>query len=217
MVETTLNRMLYCLFVFALFCGTSFAQSAAPAIAHTTHSGIVTPAQPTPATLKTIFTNLGPSKTDDYNDTAGLYIMGPTNSFGDSEQADAVPFTPKSNSHVTQLQVAVGWISGTKKVVVGLYSDASGTAGTLLASGSSTSIPDFGACCTLVVVTIPSTAVTAGTQYWIGASTDDTNAPDFAGVFEASNNATTSADVGLTGWFAFSNIWPAAAAFGTTP
>jgi hypothetical protein len=76
MVETTLNRMLYCLFVFALFCGTSFAQSAAPAIAHTTHSGIVTPAQPTPATLKTIFTNLGPSKTDDYNDTAGLYIMG---------------------------------------------------------------------------------------------------------------------------------------------
>ena len=108
MVETTLNRMLYCLFVFALFCGTSFAQSAAPAIAHTTHSGIVTPAQPTPATLKTIFTNLGPSKTDDYNDTAGLYIMGPTNSFGDSEQADAVPFTPKSNSHVTQLQVAVG-------------------------------------------------------------------------------------------------------------
>jgi hypothetical protein len=59
--------------------------------------------------------------------------------------------------------------------------------------------------------------VTAGTQYWIGASTDDTNAPDFAGVFEASNNATTSADVGLTGWFAFSNIWPAAAAFGTTP
>ena len=217
MAGTTLSRMLYRLFVLSLFCGTNFGQSAAPAVAHTTHSGIVTPAQPTPATLKTIFTNLGPSKTDDYNDTSGLYITGPTNSFGDAEQADAVPFTPKSDSHVTQLQAAVGWLSGTKKVVVGLYSDASGTVGTQLARGSSTSIPDFGTCCILVVVKIPSTAVTAGTQYWIGASTDDTNAPDFAGVFEASNNATTSANVSLTGWFAFSNDWPAAAALGTIP
>ena len=50
---------------------------------------------------------------------------------------------------------------------VGLYSDNAGVVGTLLATGHASTIPVFGTCCQLVTVNIKSTAVTAGTQYWI--------------------------------------------------
>jgi hypothetical protein len=206
-----------CLFVLAL-ASTVFAQTAhRPAIAHTTPSAVVTPTRALPPALKKIFSNLGPTATDNYNDATGYYILGPTNSLGDAEQWIALPFTPKTGAHVTELQAAVGSISGTLKVVVGLYSDNAGTVGTLLASGSSTHIPAFGACCQLVSVHITSTAVTAGTQYWIGVSTDDTNAPDFTGVFESSNDNNTAGNESAGSWFTFSNNVPAAAALGTIP
>ncbi|MFZ0309332.1 MAG: hypothetical protein WCA76_22080 [Candidatus Sulfotelmatobacter sp.] len=207
-----------CLLMLALACGTVFAQSHELKIAPTiAPSKVITPAKATPPALKPIYTNLGPTPTDDYNDTTGYYVLGPTNSIGDSEQWIAVPFTPKADSHVSELEVAVGLISGTPKVVVGLYSDNAGTVGTLLASGASTHIPAYGACCTLVTVHITSTAVTAGTQYWIGVTTDDTKAPDFTGVFQSSNDANTGGNEAAGSWFTFSNNWPAAAALGTVP
>jgi len=217
MVGKTFKTVL-CLLALALACGTAFAQSARqPQIAHTTHSGAITPAREVPAGLTVIFSNLGPTASDNYNDTTGYYVLGPTNSLGLSEQWIALPFSPAANSHVAELEVAVGWISGTHDVIVGLYSDSSGDVGTLLASGTATKIPSFGACCKLVTVHIPRTAVTAGTQYWIGVTSDDTNAPDFTGVFEASNAGTIAGDVGLGGWVAFSANLPAAAALGTVP
>jgi hypothetical protein len=212
--------------VLALACGTLLAQDAQlrqPLTAHTTHTGTNTPAKQPPATLKPIFTNLGPTATNDYNDTTGYYVLGSENTVGDPEQWIAVPFTPKAASHVTQLQVAVGLCTtdcsggSTGIVVVGLYSDSSGTVGTLLASGTATKIPVFGTCCQLVSVTIPSTAVTAGTQYWIGVTTNDTKSPQTTAVWQASNDANTAGDVGLGGWSTFSNNWPAAAANGTIP
>jgi len=186
-------------------------------VAHTTHTGMNTPAEKAPATLKVIFSNLGPSASDDYNDTTGYYVLGPDNSVGLSEQYIALPFTPAKNSHVEELQVAVGWISGTSLVDVGLYSDAAGVVGSPLATGQSTKIPTFGTCCQLVSVKIPSTAVAAGTQYWIVASTNDTKAPDFTGVFQASNQSNIGGNVALAGWFTFSGNVPAAAAQGTIP
>jgi hypothetical protein len=187
-------------------------------VAHTVHNnGPVTPMKNDPSGTATIFSNFGPTPTDAYNDATGYYLLGPNNSEGLSEQWIGLPFTPKVSAHVTTLSVAVGIISGTSLINVGLYSDASGTVGTVLASGQSTHIPAFGACCTTVNVRIPATAVTAGTQYWIVASTNDTNGPDFTGVFESSNDANTAANVAGGGWFTFSNNWPAAAAKGTVP
>ena len=107
--------------------------------------------------------------------------------------------------------------SGTKQMIVGLYSDNAGTVGTLLASATVINMGNFGTCCQLAFATIPSTAVSAGTQYWIGVTSDDVNAPDFAGVFESSNTANTAADVAQGGWFSFSNNWPAGAVRGTIP
>ncbi len=212
MVKRALSVML----ALTLIPGVLFAQPR-PKVAHTTHSGPIVPAKASPAALKTIFTNLGPSATDDYNDTTGYYVLGPTNSVGDSEQWIGLPFIPAANSHVTQLQAAIGSISGTSVVTLALYTDNAGVAGTQLASGLSTHIPLFGACCQLVAVTIPSTVVKAGTQYWIVATSDDTKGPDFTGVWQASNSGTISYNEALGGWAAFSTNTPAGAAKGTIP
>jgi hypothetical protein len=215
MVGKTFKPLL-CLFALVLACGTVFAQGHLP-IAHTTPSKDVTPARATRDGLKAIFSNLGPTATNDYNDTTGYYVLGPSNSVGLTEQAIAIPFTPAQNSTVEVLQVAVGSISGTNLIVVGLYADSAGAPGTLLADRESKNITAFGTCCSPVTVNITPTAVTAGTQYWIGVSTDDVHAPDFTGVFQASNAANTAGNEALEGWFTFSNNLPAAAALGTVP
>ncbi|HEX3822760.1 MAG TPA: hypothetical protein VHW45_20685 [Candidatus Sulfotelmatobacter sp.] len=212
-----LKRALTGLFVLVLASGVLLAQNSGPKIAHTTHKGVRTAAPTTPPKLTTIFSNLGPTPTNAYNDTTGYYVLGPTNSVGLPEQAIGVPFIPATTSHVKQLQVAVGWISGTELVNVGLYSDNGGTVGTLLAGGEASIMPAFGTCCNLVTVNISTTTVTAGTQYWIVASSDDTNAPDFTAVFQASNLAIIAGDVGLEGWSSFTTNTPAAAAKGTVP
>lgn len=211
------KRAVSSLFVLMLACGVVLAQDAAPKVAHTTHVGPRKAATKTGTNLTTIFSNLGPTTTNAYNDTTGYYVLGPNNSVGLPEQAIGVPFVAAADSHVQVLQVAVGWISGTPFVNVGLYSDNAGAPGTLLASGHSATIPAFGSCCQLVTVNIASTAVTAGTQYWIVSSSDDVHAPDFTGVYQASNLAIISGDVGLTGWSSFTTNTPAAAARGTVP
>ncbi len=212
-----LKRAFGVLFILTLATGVLFAQDSRMKVAHTVHSGPVTPMQKTPSALKVIFSNMGPNISNAYNDTTGYYILGPNNSVGLSEQWIGVPFTPRTSSHVSELLVAVQWISGVKLVNVGLYSDAGGTVGSVLASAQSSAIPPFGTCCQVVDVTIPSTAVSGGTQYWIVATSDDTNAPDFTGVYDASNLANIAGDVGLTGWFSFTTNTPAAAAKGTIP
>jgi hypothetical protein len=211
------KRAVACLFVLTLTSGVLLAQESALKTAHTNHSGPRIPAAQSAPKLTTIFSNLGPNSTDAYNDTTGFFVLGPTNSVGLSEQWIGVPFIPTANSHVQQLQLAVGWISGTSLVNVGLYSDNGGTVGTALATGRSSTIPVFGTCCQLVTVNIKSTAVTAGTQYWIVASTDDANAPDFTGVYQASNLAVVSGNEAISGWFSFTTNTPAAAARGTVP
>jgi hypothetical protein len=210
------KRALSCLFALTLASGVLWAQNG-PKVAHTTHHGPVVPFKAPPATLKTIYSSLGPSATNAYNDTTGYYVIGPNNSVGLGEQWIASPFTPQVNSHVSQISVAVGWISGPKAIIIGLYSDDAGTVGTLLASGETNKVPAFGTCCQTVNVTVPSTAITAGTQYWIGVTTDDTQAPGFTGVFNSTNSSTIAYNPSLEGWFTFSGNVPAILVRGTTP
>ena len=213
-----LKRALGVTLALTLCPGVLLAQQAGLKVAHTVHSGPITKMKTAPSSgSQVIFSNIGPNISNAYNDTTGYYILGPNNSVGLSEQAIGVPFTPRTSAHVNQLLAAIQWISGTSLVNVGLYSDSGGTVGTLLASAQSSAIPTFGTCCKVVDVTIPSTAVSGGSQYWIVAWSDDTNAPDFTGVFAASNLANIAGDVALGGWFSFTTNTPAAAAKGTIP
>lgn len=212
-----LKRALSALSVLTLASGILVAQDAGPLkVAKTTHIGTNTKTK-NPTGARKLWSNIGPSPTNAYNDTTGYYILGPNNSVGLSEQGIGVPFTAHVNETVTSLQVGVQWISGANKFVVGLYSDNGGTVGTLLASGEGSNAPAFGTCCMTVNVAIPATSISQGAQYWIVANSDDTSAPDFTGVFVASNLANISGDVGLAGWFSFTTNTPAAAAWGTIP
>jgi hypothetical protein len=220
MVGRILKTAALGLFIFTLACCTLLAQSG-PAIGHTSHSGIVTASHQPPAGLVSIFSNLGPTATDNYNDTTGYYVLGPSNTLALSEQWIALPFTPKKSSHVEEVEAAVQLedATTTNQFLLGLYSDNAGAVGTLLAQDTVKNAPAFGTCCTLVTARFkaPGISVTAGTQYWIVASSDDVNAPNFTGVWAASNNANIGGDVAMGGWFTFSANWPAGAALGTVP
>jgi hypothetical protein len=209
------KRALSCMFALTLASGMLWAQNG-PKVAHTTHHGSITPGKAVPATA-VIYTNMGPTLTNLYNDTTGYYVLGSANSLGDGEQWIALPFIPRVNGHVSSLSAPIGSISGTNAVILGLYSDSSGTVGTLLAQGETKNIPVFGECCGLATVSITSTAVTAGTQYWFVAQADDTNAPDFTGVFESANADTVAYNPAQEGWFTFSANVPAILVRGTTP
>jgi hypothetical protein len=212
-----IKRAISSFFVVALASGILFAQDAGPKVAHTTHSGPITAATSNFGSAKLIFSNLAPPPAAAYNDSSGYYVLGPNNSVGFSEQWIGVPFIPKNNSHVTTLQVAVQWISGTNSIQVGLYSDNGGVVGNRLASAEGTVASTFGTCCQLVTVSIPATAVTRGKQYWIVATSDDVNAPDFTGVFDASATEIISYNEAASSWASFSTNTPAAAAWGTIP
>lgn len=211
-----LKRALSAFLVMTLASGILLAQNTKVKVAHTRSNGPIT-ASKNPSSMRLLWSNLGPSPTNAYNATTGYYVLGPNNSVGLSEQWIGVPFIPKVNATVEALQVGVQWISGTNSFNVGIYSDNNGTVGTLLASGTGHGAPAFGTCCQTVNVTIPSTAISQGSQYWIVATSDDTNAADFTGVYVASNDANIAGDVGLAGWFSFTTNTPAAAAWGTIP
>jgi hypothetical protein len=219
MFSKTLMRALCCLFVVTFACGVLVAQElkVAPKPNHVTLVAPYVDHSLPPANV-TIFTNLGPTATNNYNAAAGgYYVSGPNAIDNPTDQWIAIPFLNKQADHATQIQAAIGWISGTKKVNLGIYTDNAGVVGTMLAQASTTRIPTSGTCCQLAQVNIPSTALAANTTYWVVATTDDVAAPDFEAVWQPSNQANIGADVAQGGWFTFSGLVPAVAVKGTNP
>jgi hypothetical protein len=215
MVGKTFTRVLCVVFALTLACGSLLAQSR-PRTAHTNNpSRVFTPDTPLSPQLQLIYSNLG-TGTSVYNDTTGYYVTGTTSDILGTDQWIGLPFTPKSASHATAVEAAIGYEDGTERVILAIYSDNAGTPGTLLASGASSTIPTFGTCCQLVKVKIASTALTAGTQYWLVAMADDTNAPDLTSVWQ-STNQNIAGDVSQAGWFTFGANVPAGAVAGTIP
>jgi hypothetical protein len=137
-------------------------------------SAVHTPAPDVDQSLKKIYSNLGRNKTDRFLDTNGWTIAGPNAGIGVTQYV-AIPFTPKANSHVTQTQVAVEWVQGDNQVNFSLYSDAGGVPGTLITGPVTvTGLATFGTCCQLAVANFKSTAVAAGTKYWVVADEPST-------------------------------------------
>ena len=171
-------------------------------------------------TLKAIYTNLDSLKTDRYDDTRGLAVLGPNSCCG--TQFDAMSFTPKSNSTVYQVQVAVQYASGgANQVNLSLYADSGGNPGTLLAGPVTvTNLPQQPTCCKLAVANFTPVAITGGSRYWVVADTPLTGTgSDFNGswYFAVQTTPPYSVDLG-TGWsFAPSLSELAGKVLGTTP
>lgn len=222
MVGKTLSRTLCCLFVLTLACGALSASDlkVAPAREHATYVG--SSFDINPMANVTIFSNLSSDPTNLYNAAAGgYYVCGLTCADVGTDQWIGIPFTNKVADHATTIQAAIGYISGTKRVLLGIYTDNPGVGpGTLLGQGAATNIPDSGTCCTLVQVKVGGTtglALTANTKYWIVATSDDNRAPDFEGVWQASYTSDIGGNVSNAGWFTFSGLVPAGAVKGTNP
>ena len=173
-----------------------------------------------PAANVTIFTNL-----DRTGSLLYLYGIGSTIAGEDAlsgELWQALPFTPRSDMHARTLAAAIGYTSGTKLVNLGIYSDNAGTVGDPLpgGEGSTTDIPDSGVCCGLTRVRLPQpVALSANVQYWLVASPDNRNAPDFKGLWQHSDLALRAYNEPelFSGWTSLTGWWLAAEIRGTNP
>jgi hypothetical protein len=132
----------------------------------------VTPAASPDTTLTVIAGNLSKYPNGVYFCCYGFTISGPTSFLGTAYWI-AIPFTPTSNYTVNQLRASVAWgQSGTEGVTLSLNADANGLPGSVLFGRNLTSLGDFGACCTLAIASDSAgVPITAGTQYWVVAST----------------------------------------------
>ena len=184
-----MKRTLLSVCLLALLQLTLFAQTGQnPRIVHIPEkSAIHVPPQEALAGLKWIYGNLNSAKTELYNDQLANYILGPNNSLHYVAEFQAMSFTPKSDSHVSRVRVAVQYrdYGGANQVDLSIYGDSGGVPGTLLAGPVTvTNLPVAGTCCTLTVANFPPVAVTGGTQYWVVADTPLTGTgSDFVGVW----------------------------------
>jgi hypothetical protein len=169
----------------------------------------------------TIFNNLNPVFGNLYTAGVGAPVAG-NDVDGEPEIWLALPFTPNVDVHAKTLAVAIAHVRGTKKIVVGLYTDSAGVPGTLLPGGqtSTTDIPESGECCELATARLPGmgVALEGGTQYWLVVSTNDRVAADFFGLWQLTS-VTISAyqKPGQFGWTPFSGEWFAAEIQGSKP
>lgn len=177
-----MKKILLFVCLLALCSLTVFAQSGESSRA-TEKLAIEVPPQGDAVALKKIYSNLGP-KTDPYWVNAYSWIVaGPNAATG--AVFVAMPFTPKANFLLSQVQVAVLYTSGDNQVDLNIYTDAGGVPGSLLAGPVTvTNLAVAGTCCTLAVANFTPVAVTAGTQYWVIADTPLTGVgSDFHGVW----------------------------------
>jgi hypothetical protein len=93
----------------------------------------------------TIFGDFGPGNY--YDAFSGWPVTGASAIGGFFESAG--PFNVTGNFYLSQIDIALGWISGTNSAVVSLDSDNGGVPGSTLMSWDVSSLPGWGICCTV--------------------------------------------------------------------
>jgi hypothetical protein len=129
------------------------------------------------SSLKTLFSNLSDYRFATYFCCSGVVISGPDAKFGPGTFWIAVPFTPKEDAALTQVEAPFFSIAGAPSIAVSLASDASGVpGGTIAGPIELNNLPLIGGCCKLSVVRFGNIALAKGTQYWIIVGTDSNSA-----------------------------------------
>lgn len=92
-------------------------------------------------------------------------------------QSNANLFTSGESGNVAQIDIAVGYVSGSNSFNVSLWTNNSGTPGTQLAAWNNlTSSTQYGECCGLVTISgISGVSLTAGQQYFLVLSPSSLN------------------------------------------
>jgi hypothetical protein len=168
-------------------------------------SAIHVPPQETPAQMKKIYSNLG-TKLDLYSTEEAYQVSGPNSPWG--VRSLAIPFIPKVNSHVSQVGIAVQYVSGANQVNVSIYGDSGGAPGTVLAGPVTvTNVPPLGQCCLLTVANFTAIAITGGTQYWVVADAPPSGTgSDFEGLWFLSVKNFPQAINSGSGWLTYNAL-----------
>ncbi len=218
-----LKRMLL-LAGLMIFASTLFGQTVRqPQMLH--HQGTLTmqvPAQEPLAGSTVIYSSLGTDPNNLYNYIDTWLVSGPNSMVGIADFI-SLPFTPKSNSHITQVRVAVLYEGlGADQVNLSIHANSNGHPGKLLAGPVTvTKLPKSLTCCALAVANFSSLAVNGGTKYWVVADTPKSGqGSDFLGEWAGAVSPILmlAANVAGTGWVAFNgNGLPAGEVLGTVP
>jgi hypothetical protein len=171
--------------------------------------------------LKKIYSNLGKTKGDLYQDNVSWTLSGPKSEAGYT-QFVGMPFTPASDSHVTEVEVAVQYGgAGANQIDLSIYEDREGAPGTLIGGPVTVAgLPDFLTCCTLTVADFPPVSVTGSKHYWVVANTPSSGkGSDFYGGWDFIPSSIAQALDNGTGWTATEGFSQeaAGAVYGTIP
>ena len=172
MKKILLVTLLLTLWSVAVFAADSRARG--PQQAVTNVPGVVHPMVKPWHGLKKIFSNLG-SNTDLFDASNGYFVSGPDNSFNGQMQDIAIPFTPKKDSTIMEVGMALQYYGfGFNGASAAIYDDASGLPGKALAKKDLKNFHNFGdGCCKLAMWNLTKgLKVKKGKQYWVVGTTD---------------------------------------------
>jgi hypothetical protein len=182
MVKSPLARVVLCLAVLALIGVTALALGTKQNFI-TTNDGRLAIATKAPsvitprdirsdAGLKTIAGNLSTYPFGTYFCCFGNTIAQEGSNGFPFTTWVAIPFTPTSAVTVTRIEASVGTFANPSDFQLSLRADNNGIPGNVLKSFHITNPATYGTCCTLDVGNDKAgIALTAGTQYWIAATT----------------------------------------------
>jgi hypothetical protein len=114
--------------------------------------------------------------------------------------AEANQFQVTASGSVSQIDVAVGYVSGQNAFDIEIHDNNNGVPGALLASWDEPSPQNFGGCCALISITgISGLSLTAGQQYFMVLRTQTDNSTALAQWNQNSTAATGLAVFSLDG------------------
>ena len=113
----------------------------------------------------------------------------------------AIQITLPTNESLTQLDVGVGYVTGTNAVQLAIYKDKKGLPGKMCWSGDASNLPTFGSTSTATVsATVKKCKFKANKPFWVAVQTD-ANSSDTWDAWNVSNttNAPLAENTG-SGW-----------------
>lgn len=140
----------------------------------------------------------------------GYYVWGTNNCIAPgTTQWIAVPFICKRTGNTRQITAGVeldpACPTSTTAVTLGIYNDDCTTGvGTVIATGNAR--VSAGPC--IAARARVAAALTAGTRYWVAATTVSPTQDGFDGIWYGSNQAQIGGNVASGGWFFFSGFVP---------
>ena len=121
----------------------------------------------------TVFSDFGSH--DTFQTGIGYTISGPTSPIGDTITS-AMEFTSTGNFTLSQIDAAIGYVTGVNSDMFTLTTDSGGLPGSVLESWMVTGLPAFGGSyAPVTLMSIPGVMLSAGQSYWLVAAAGDSS------------------------------------------